>query len=206
MNQPLIIGGAVLLLGIGCNNTAVLEGTIALPQKPDQFDNLYVSVQVTRDFDFDDTWSGGDLETQSLKAGSKTNYRFSVTTENPTGNLRIKLRFCLDRHCGTLGGDGGISADPQAEIWYELEQPFYLQERNPESTEWGTELTALPFGGATPSAGCAPATHPMGVPTWLCRIDKCQIKGCVQSDGTSDFCDTDLETGIKYHFCEGIPQ
>lgn len=214
-----------LLISAGCNRVAVLEGELTLPPRPADLDELWASVQVMRSSTpFEDTWAGAALEPVELTAEPQP-YRFSLETKHPEGDLHVKVRFCRARTCDFLPTTPGDRPDPQAEVWFFVEHPFYLMKKDPEPTRWTDAIDAVPrcaacgsecAGSCDPAVGvcelspgvCAPTPAPDGCvaitgaphPTWRCDVDKCSIAGCIA--GTpSDYCDT-LDDGTRVHLCE----
>ena len=222
--------GTLAMLGVlltGCNQVAILEGELSVPELPAQYDALWVSVEVMRSgTPFEEEWAGTALEPLQLTA-TRQPYTFSVRTEEPDGDLHVKVRFCRTRSCDFLDPGSASPADPQSEIWYFVEHPFYLNSRASKSqTRWQATITDIPRcipcdAGTCASGTCntltnfcesSPGTCVQNTtmldcedmssrrPTWRCEVDKCSIQGCI-SGTPSCYCDT-LPTGEPIHFCE----
>lgn len=222
----------VLLLSLaaasaGCNCVAILEGDLSVPPRPEQYDDLWVSVEVMRSSTpFEEEWAGTALEPMQL-TNARQPYLFSVKTETPEGDLHVKVRFCRTRSCDFLDPDSASPADPQSEIWYFVEQPFYLNDGAGDSqTRWQQTIEDIPRCEPCNTGLCATGTcnsltnlcetspgtcvqNPVMSdctdmssrrPTWRCEVDKCSIEGCI-SGTPSDYCDT-LPSGEEIHICE----
>ncbi len=216
-----------LLSMTACNQVAVLEGELVLPPRPAEVGEMWVSVQaMPSTTPLEDTWAGAALEPVAL-TDEPLPYRFSLETEHPDRDLHVKVRFCLNRGCDFLPADLSQSADPQAEVWFSLDHPFYLMKKDPEPTRWTAEIRTVPRcapcsagncaeGRCNPerqecqleSGACVLETTPEGCeavtdrerPTWRCEVDRCSIAGCIA--GTpADYCDT-LPDGTRVHLCE----
>lgn len=218
------LGGFLLL---GCNQVSILEGNLSLPPLPDQYDELWASVEVMRSSTpFEEEWAGTALEPMQL-TGARQSYTFSVRTDVPDGDLHVKVRFCRTRSCDYLDPGSASPADPQSEIWYFIEHPFYLNDEAKDSqTRWQETIDDIPrcipcdtgmcdvgmcnslTNFCEISAGtCVQNTTMSGCedmssrrPTWRCEVDKCSIEGCI-SGTPADYCDT-LPGGEQIHICE----
>ena len=231
MNALNTARGLLLSLGlllVGCNQVAVLEGNLSVPPLPEQYAELWVSVEVMRSSTpFEEEWAGTALEPLQL-TGCRQPYLFSVRTESPEGDVHVKVRFCRTRSCDFLDPSSASPADPQSEIWYFVEQPFYLNDEASDSqTRWTETIEDVPrcipcdAGMCAGAATCNTITNlcesAPGIcvqntvmtgcedvssrrPTWRCEVDKCSIEGCI-SGTPADYCDT-LPTGEQIHICE----
>lgn len=197
-----------LLAGCGVGN-AVLDGHIDLPPNP-TVAPLFAVVEVVRTTDFGVEWEGSALPDTMALGTERTGYDFSVVSSNYADPVRIKVRFCRDERCTAVRSDG-LRADPQSEVWVELETPLYQG----EFTGWRIDLTALPScldpaeercteavdpfeAGGPEECVAEPRTRTVGYPTWFCDVPRCDVECPRVVGATAGWC-RDGDRGP--HFC-----
>lgn len=173
---PLVFSAVVLcvILFPGCANNAVLEVSVTFP--PMGTVHTHASIQIRRasSFPFPESWAGDDPSPVELR-DVNTADRISVESMDDDIDVHVKVRFCTSRQC--------IDND-SPELWFFLEDPFYVGER----TRWSTVITSIPTG--------VPEVEPMveGDPGFVAR---CDIAGCRGGDVSISFCRND-----GTHFCQ----
>jgi hypothetical protein len=131
---------------------------------------------------FNDSWPGDPRDYPgTLLTDTTQDVEYSVVTEDDSLGVHLKIRFCsgLTNDAASCVEADELSADAKA-VWYSIDQPFYIGER----TELELVIDEVPAGRPAESD--------------VVMVDKCTVKGCVDSVGMSgDFCRTD-----RTHFCE----
>lgn len=203
-------------LCIGCAKNASLDGEVTVPARPAEFDQLFMSIAVRRDDSFSQDWDGTDLPQVVELGDAPQQYNFSLVTESFAENAYVKIRFCREENCQALNCTPEVCgvrrrADPQAEIWVELETPFYLA----ELTTWSFEIPRIPL---CEDETCTMATDPADEmdgpilrgcdlelnqpPTWSCDVGRCEI-GCAKVVGEAVGGSCSGSDGLSgTHFCD----
>ena len=204
-NKTALTALIALLCGCGVNN-AVLDGEITLPPNPPG-DPLFVVVEAVRTLPFDGEWEGSTLPVSQALESVTSTYNFSLVSENVMDDVRIKVRFCRDENCTALSGD---RADPQAEIWVDLETPLYLG----EFTAWKMTVGSVPACTDAPGETCTeavdpvdvggpedcvpePLTRELGYPIWRCGVARCDVECPRVVGATAGWC-VDGQRGPHY--------
>jgi hypothetical protein len=168
--RPLLVL-VLVLVGVGCGEpaiTASLELRVDLPMATGTAAHALVQVRRELGAPFDAGFEEETLGSVPL-VGSRIEDSISVLTSDATADLKVRVRFCA------MAGCAG-EADPPAQRFI-LRGPFHDGERTLYRMFTGDPAVNVP--------------DPV-------VVDRCQIRGCVESD-LSSYCD--LATGM--HFCEG---
>ena len=158
-------------LASACAENAVLEVQVMLPAAPAGVTApVYGVLEVRRasTHPHDVVWAEGDPDGVEL-GPERVLIQRSVIGREEDVDLHVKVRFCASPACNAIGDDTA------PELRYVLEHPFYIGRR----TAWATCIEAVPATTADPDV-----------------VDLCEIHGCIEGAGSSNFCDGDQ------HFCE----
>jgi hypothetical protein len=193
--------GLSLLFG-ACNRVAVLEGDLRVIGSDDR--ELFVVPQAApASLPFDDAWTGFDLVPQSLSSDG-VSYQFSLSTPSPDQDVHLRVRWCRNDTCTFLPASGEDRADPQAELRIVVEQPFFLDRRDPSPSYLQLELDPLSCvsDACEPCRGCSDCRL-VEPEVWVCEVDRCGVAGCVDAPGVvgTNYCEPNGE-GELVHFCD----
>jgi len=165
-----LLAGLIAAFGsLGCARNSALEVELTLPAQPETGPQLYaVFVFMTGDFDFESVAIDPAYPGTSLVA-TPQQVRYSLLSERPDGHVRMVVFFCESTTCR----DEDPATIPQA--WFDFERGTYIGQR----TRWSGSIAAVP-------------TAP---PTVATCIDRCEVEGCIEGQGT--FCRVDGS-----HYCQ----
>ncbi|HHH30471.1 MAG TPA: hypothetical protein ENK57_19310 [Polyangiaceae bacterium] len=178
---------ALLLLGTaGCARNAILEVEITLPPRAGeaQYALIELNPDELGDMPFEVQWAAVPLEPLAL-GDAPVSTSVSVIAEGYAGDALLRIRFCRSPDCAEILPP----SDPQQEVRYRIERPFYTGARTRVNL-----MVPLPSPAPAPR-GCVEVVT--SEPTYLCTVERCAVQGCASGDVVSNYCIADR------HYCEG---
>lgn len=155
-----------------CARNAILEVEIDLPPGP--MDRYAVVQFETGTTPFDTVWARTDEYPGTRLSAMAQRVSFSVVSESPDTQVRVKVSFCTTPDCSGIDD----APDRVPAVWYEIERSLYIGAR----TQWRARI----------------ATVPTDPPSGPIAVGRCEVAGCIEAPETvSYFCRLDGR-----HYCE----